>query len=121
MVCQHFANSKEDTGHRQGEKERASSLKGRRATVRKRERQGLGALTRDEAHDHFQRLIRGSKWEVLRGWHVLRHSFISICAADGIDQRLLMSWVGHLSEETHRRYLHLVPSREQQAIAAVFG
>jgi integrase len=108
------------TGH-QSEKERPSSLGGRVATVRKRERPGLGALTKDEAHDHFQRLVRGSKWEVIRGWHVLRHSFISICAADGIDQRLLMSWVGHLSEETHRRYLHLVPSREQQAIAGVFG
>jgi integrase len=108
------------TGHRD-EKERPSSLKGRVATVRKRERPGLGALTKDEAHDHFQRLTRGTKWEVIRGWHALRHSFISICAADGIDQRLIMSWVGHLSEETHRRYLHLVPSREQQAISGVFG
>src|SRR5262245_45347585 len=108
------------TGH-QDEKERPSSLRGRLSTVRKREVPGLGALTKDEAHDHFLRLIRGSKWEVIRGWHVLRHSFISICAADGIDQRLLMSWVGHLSEETHRHYLHRVPSREQQAIAGVFG
>jgi integrase len=108
------------TGH-QNENDRPSSLKGRVATVRRRERPGLGALTKDEAHDHFQRLTRGTKWEVIRGWHVLRHSFISICGADGVDQRLLMSWVGHLSEETHRRYLHLVPSREQQAIAGVFG
>lgn len=108
------------TGH-QNEEMRPSSLKGRRQTVRRRERPELGALTKDEAHDHFQRLIRDSKWGVIRGWHVLRHSFISICAADGIDQRLIMSWVGHLSEETHRRYLHLVPSTEQQAIASVFG
>jgi len=28
-------------------------------------------------------------WEVLRGWHVLRHSFISNCASRGVDQRLL--------------------------------
>ncbi len=80
-----------------------------------------GPLTRDEAHDHFQRLIRGSPWEVIKGWHVLRHSFISICAADGVDQRMLQQWVGHLSEETHRRYLHLIPSQEQKAIAGVFG
>jgi integrase len=78
------------------------------------------ALTRDEAHDHFQRLIKDSKWDKMKGWHVLRHSFISICAADGVDQRMLQQWVGHLSEETHRRYLHLIPSKEQHAIANVF-
>lgn len=100
------------TGH-PGEKLRPSSLNGRLATVRERELPGPEALTGDEAHDQFQRPVRG--------WHVLRHSLMSVCAADGIDQRLLMSWVGHLSEETHRRYLHLVPSREQQAIAGVFG
>jgi integrase len=81
----------------------------------------LGPLTRDEAHDHFQRLTRGSPWEVIKGWHVLRHSFISICAAEGVDQRMLQQWVGHLGEETHRRYLHLIPSQEQKAIAGVFG
>ena len=79
-----------------------------------------GALTRNEAHDHFQRLIKDSKWDKMKGWHVLRHSFISICAADKVDQRMLQQWVGHLSEETHRRYLHLIPSKEQHAIANVF-
>lgn len=79
-----------------------------------------GILTRDEAHDHFQRVIKDSKWDKMKGWHVLRHSFISICAADNVDQRMLQQWVGHLSEETHRRYLHLIPSKEQHAIANVF-
>jgi integrase len=93
-----------------------------RSKKRPRGRQtALGPLTRDEAHDHFQRLIRGSPWAAIKGWHVLRHSFISICAADGVDQRMLQQWVGHLSEETHRRYLHLIPSQEQKAIASVFG
>lgn len=78
------------------------------------------ALSHDEAHDHFQRVIKDSKWGKMKGWHVLRHSFISICAADGVDQRMLQQWVGHLSEETHRRYLHLIPSKEQHAIANVF-
>jgi hypothetical protein len=44
-------------------------------------------LTRDEAHDHFKRTLAGSKWQVLRGWHVLRHSFASNCAAKGVDLR----------------------------------
>ena len=92
-----------------------------RSKKRGRGRQAApGALTRDEAHDHFQRLIKDSKWDKMKGWHVLRHSFISICAADSVDQRMLQQWVGHLSEETHRRYLHLIPSKEQDAIANVF-
>jgi integrase len=73
------------------------------------------------AYDQFRRLVRGSKWDVMKGWHVLRHSFISICAAEGVDQRVLQSWVGHLSAATHKRYTHLIPSREQQIINKVFG
>jgi len=73
------------------------------------------------AYDQFRRLVRGSKWDVMKGWHVLRHSFISICAAESVDQRVLQSWVGHLSAATHKRYTHLIPSREQQIISSVFG
>ncbi len=73
------------------------------------------------AYDQFRRLVRGSKWDVMKGWHVLRHSFISICAAESVDQRVLQSWVGHLSAATHKRYTHLIPSREQQIINKVFG
>lgn len=77
-------------------------------------------LTRDEAHDHFKRTLAGGKWEVLRGWHVLRHSFASNCAAKGVDQRLIDSWLGHTTE-IRRRYLHLIPSDERQALGGVFG
>lgn len=108
------------TGH-QGEKARASSLEGRLAGVRHRETPSLGPLTVDEAHDHFRRTLAGSKWEVVRGWHVLRHSFISCCAAAGVDQRLIDEWVGHTTEEMRRRYRHLIPSVEKQAIRSVFG
>jgi integrase len=58
---------------------------------------------------------------VLRGWHVLRHSFISNCAAKGVDQRLIDAWVGHTTEEMRKRYRHLIPDVEQQAIQTVFG
>jgi hypothetical protein len=46
---------------------------------------------------------------------------VSNCAAAGVDQRLLDSWVGHTTEEMRRRYRHLIPSIEQQAIKQVFG
>jgi integrase len=72
------------------------------------------------AYEQFRKLVRGTKWDVLKGWHVLRHSFISICAAESVDQRVLQSWVGHLSAATHKRYTHLIPSREQEIISSVF-
>src|SRR3712207_7642316 len=67
----------------------------------------VGALTKDEAHDHFKRTFAGSKWGVLRGWHVLRHSFISACASKGVDQRLIDEWVGHTTEEIDRKSTRL--------------
>lgn len=78
-------------------------------------------ITRDEAHDHFKRTLAGSKWNKLRGWHVFRHSFCSNCAAKGIDQRIINAWVGHQTEEMVRRYRHLVPNQQQEAIRLVFG
>ena len=50
------------TGH-QNEKKRPSSLKGRMATVKKREQPAQAALTRNEVHDHFKRVLAGTKWE----------------------------------------------------------
>ncbi len=77
-------------------------------------------VTRNEAHDHLRRTLAHGRWSVLRGWHVLRHSFASNCAAQGIDQRLIDQWLGHTTEEMRRRYRHLIPSREQEAIRSVF-
>jgi integrase len=78
-------------------------------------------VTHDEAHDHFRRSVKESKWKVLRGYHVLRHSFISACASKGIDQRLIDEWTGHTTDEQRKRYRHLYPSTQQAAIISVFG
>jgi integrase len=78
-------------------------------------------VTRDEAHDHFQRVLAGSKWSVLRGWHVLRHSFASNCAARAVDQRFIDEWMGHQTEEMRKRYRHLIPSTQLAAIRSVFS
>jgi integrase len=69
----------------------------------------------------FRRAVDGSKWEVLLGWHVLRHSFASNCALRGTDSRLIDRWMGHQTEEMRLRYQHLFPDQQQQAIRAVFG
>ncbi|MEQ9379502.1 MAG: site-specific integrase [Pirellulales bacterium] len=86
----------------------------------KKRRETAGPLTRDEAHDHFKRTLAGTKWSPIRGWHVFRHSFCSNCAAAGIDQRVINAWVGHQTEEMVKRYRHLIPNQQQEAIKKVF-
>ena len=78
-------------------------------------------ISPDEATDHFDTTVSGSEWQQLRGWHVLRHSFISISASAGIDERTLMSWVGHLDRSTQDRYRHLIPSSMKAEHAKMFG
>jgi integrase len=78
-------------------------------------------ITPREAHNYFQRGMRVSKWAVLKGWHVFRHSFISALASKGVDQRIIDEFVGHQTEEQRRRYRHLYPSTKQEAIKMVFG
>ena len=87
----------------------------------KAKRTSAKPITRDEAHDYLKRVLANSKWDKLRGWHVLRHSFISNCAQKGIDQRIIDSFVGHTTEEMRKRYTHLFPSARKAAIEAVFG
>jgi integrase len=84
-------------------------------------RKGVEPISRDEVHDHFKRTLEGSQWEVIRGWHVFRHSFCSNCAMNGVDQRLIDSWVGHTSDEMRKRYRHLVPSHESEMLETVFS
>jgi integrase len=78
-------------------------------------------FSRQMAHHHFRWALEGSKWRVLRGWHVFRHSFVSNLACKGVDQRTIMALVGHLNPETTRRYQHLFPSTAHDAIGLVFG
>jgi integrase len=66
-------------------------------------------------------VLKGTKWSVLPGWHCFRHSFISNCAARGVDQRMIDAWVGHQTEAMRRRYRHLIPAVSQAALAMVFG
>jgi integrase len=70
---------------------------------------------------HFDKALADTRFAELPGWHVFRHSFCSNCAAQGIDQRILDSWVGHQTPEMARRYQHLVPSQHRVAIATMFA
>lgn len=79
------------------------------------------ALTPQMAAHHFREAVDGTKWDVLRGWHVLRHSFISNCARKGIDQRMIDAWVGHTTAEMAARYRHLFPEPQHEAMKLLFG
>jgi len=89
--------------------------------ARSRRRKSEVRLSPNQAHDHFQRTLSASKWEKIKGWHCLRHSFISNLASQGIDQRIIDDFVGHTTEQMRRRYRHLFPDVKQAAIDAVFG
>ena len=64
---------------------------------------------------------RRTNWSVLKGYHVLRHSFISALVNKGIDQRIVDELVGHQTEAMRRRYRHLYPDVKEKAITDVFG
>jgi integrase len=107
------------TGHLS--KDRPGTMAKRLAKVKERERPGILPITEEECHHHFLQVRLGSEWEVLKGLHSLRHSFISACASKGVDLRMLQEWCGHMSPEIQRRYLHLYPSVQAEAMKSVFG
>jgi integrase len=107
------------TGHLS--KDRPGKMSERLANVRERERPGLLPITEEEAHYHLKQTLKGSEWEVVKGYHVLRHGFLSACASRGIDQRYIDEWAGHSTEEQRRRYRHLAPNLQSEKLKSVFG
>jgi integrase len=111
----------ETTGHQSCES-RAKSYAERIAGVRERsDRPGPAPLTGSEANDHFKRALAGSRWAVVRGFHVFRHSFASNLAAAGERQERIDEMMGHQTEEMRRRYRHLFPEETRSALQKAFG
>jgi site-specific recombinase XerD len=44
------------------------------------------------------------------GWHVLRHTFASDLAAEGMSMRIIQELLGHSTITMTMRYAHLAPS-----------
>jgi len=74
----------------------------------------LSGLSPREADHHFDQTLKGSKWQVLRGFHVLRHSFGAICTRAGIPMNVIAKWMGHTTDEMMRLYQHLFPQDEKR-------
>lgn len=72
----------------------------------------------DTATYHLKEALKASKWEVVRGFHVLRHSFASNLASAGKDQRKIDRWMGH-STDVRWRYQHLRPDDQQEDIGVL--
>ncbi len=69
----------------------------------------------------FRRAVRGSSWQMARGYHLLRHSFISALAVAGVDQRVIDEMTGHTTVEMQKRYRHLTPQTQRAALVSAFG
>jgi integrase len=78
-----------------------------------------GAMNAETKASHQAR--RRTKWSVVKGYHVLRHSFISALANKRVDQRIIDELVGHQTEAMRRRYRHLYPQTVADAVKQVFG
>jgi integrase len=81
----------------------------------------IRSVTAVDAGTQFWQTVRGSKWQILRGWHVFRHSFASNLAAKGVDQRFIDEFLGHQTEAQRRRYRHLFPHQQRRILCEVFG
>jgi integrase len=89
---------------------------------------GVYAIERDgnqltivRATKVFRDTVDGGPWSVLRGWHVFRHSLASNMAAAGVDQRVIDATLGHSTDAMARRYRHLLPKNQTDAIRKAFS
>lgn len=88
--------------------------------ARRSERAEFLKMGPHEAHHHFKQTLRGSKWEVIRGFHVLRHSFGSNLARSGkVPRDSIGEWMGHSTDEMKTLYQHLFPQDAQRKISVL--
>ncbi len=73
------------------------------------------STTKDFYYYHIKKLTDGTGFGGIR-FHTFRHSFASNLALQGVDQRLIDQFMGHQTEEMRKRYQHLSPQAQQQAI-----
>jgi integrase len=77
-------------------------------------------MTPNEAHHHCKFTLKDGKWKVLRGFHVLRHSFGSNLARSGkVSRDTIAKWMGHTTEEMKDLYQHLFPQDGQSQIVVL--
>ncbi|WP_435020706.1 tyrosine-type recombinase/integrase [Tundrisphaera sp. TA3] len=78
-------------------------------------------LTKIMASKRFRSSLNGSRWHVLHGWHVFRHSFASNLARQGVPQTHIDELMGHETEAMRERYRHLFPQDLEQSVGRLFS
>jgi len=73
--------------------------------------QSVGIETRTET--------KGRRARVDVGYHSLRHTFVSLCAAGGVSQSVVQSLVGHGSPAMTAHYTHIGIKTAQNAVAVL--
>ena len=62
---------------------------------------------------------RGVRRRCLVGFHSLRHSFVTMCAEQGVPLAVVQELCGHGSPEIQRAYMHMGEEVTRQAISAL--
>ena len=73
----------------------------------------------DRADRLLQKVITGTEYERLDGYHALRHSFISILVAQGKTWDQIAAFVGHLDRRTTQRYIHFIPKDKRDTANSI--
>ena len=73
----------------------------------------------DKADRLFEKLVKGTDFERLGGYHALRHSFISILVAQGKTWDQIAAFVGHLDQRTAQRYIHFMPKDKRETANSI--
>ncbi len=73
----------------------------------------------DRADRLFEKLVKGTEFERLDGYHALRHSFISILVAQGKTWDQIAAFVGHLNQKTTQRYIHFLPKDKRETANSI--
>ena len=66
----------------------------------------------------LKKLLKGTEFEYCSGWHIRRHSMISILGQTN-DRELVMSLVGHQTEMVHLGYRHSSMSAKAEALQGI--
>lgn len=73
----------------------------------------------DRADRVFEKLVTGTDFERLDGYHALRHSFISVLVAEGKTWDQIAAFVGHLDTRTTQRYIHFMPKDKRDTANSI--
>jgi integrase/recombinase XerD len=77
---------------------------------------GAGPISRSSLQSAFVRAVKQSGVHKRAHVHTLRHSYATHLLEDGVNLRLIQTYLGHTSARTTQLYTHLTPEVRQTAV-----